>query len=31
LLLGHKNINSTMRYAKADIKEIKNKFKERIK
>jgi len=31
LLLGHKNINSTLRYAKADIKEIKNKFKERIK
>jgi len=27
LLLGHKNINSTMRYAKADIKEIKEKFK----
>lgn len=30
LLLGHKNINSTLRYAKADIKEIKEKFK-RIK
>lgn len=30
LLLGQKNINSTMRYAKADIKIIKEKFK-RIK
>jgi integrase/recombinase XerD len=31
LLLGHQNINSTMRYAKADIKEIKGKFRKRVK